>query len=399
MAGRDRLGIAAAAAGLLSLAFDAVVLARGDPYPQGMTTATRLGVAEVVVLLVLTVLALRWSQARVAITAGTLAGLAVPLWLLRFGLPAWSAESVGGYAGWGMLAMLAVAVGLYLRALDERRTRGVMAARRAQQLELADDLHDFVVHDINEMLLQAQAGQVLLGARARDGDGDRLGADVGMLLRRIEGTALRALQTVDRAVHLLHRAESFGELAETTADGAPRSPQPTVDDLPELVDRFTATGMVAARLDIEPGLARTPVQDEGRATAQVTVPTLPPEVSATVYRIVVEALTNVRRHARDATRVRVTVAREPGDGVRVEIADDGTAQRPTRRRAGPCDPSRLAGTRRGASGRGGLGLAGLTNRVGALGGTLSTGPTEPTGWQVRAVLPMRTRYPADSTAR
>jgi signal transduction histidine kinase len=129
------------------------------------------------------------------------------------------------------------------------------------------------------------------------------------------------------------------------------------------------------------------------------MPTLPPEVSATVYRIVVEALTNVRRHARDATHVRVTVAREPGDGVRVEIADDGTAQRPTRRRGGPSDPSRLAGTRRGASGQGGLGLAGLTNRVGALGGTLSTGPTEPTGWQVRAVLPMRTQYPADSTAR
>jgi signal transduction histidine kinase len=395
MGGRARFGIAAAAAGLLSLAVDAVVLARGDPYPQGVTTASRLGVAEIAVLLGLTVLAVRRSPARVAVTSGTLAALAVPMWLLRFGPPAWSAESVGGYAAWAMLAMLAVVIGLYLRALDERRTRAVAAARRAQQLELADDLHDFVVHDINEMLLQAQAGQVLLGVRARDGDGDRHGADVGMLLSRIEVTALRALQTVDRAVHLLHHAESLGGSAEPAADGAPRSPQPTVDDLPGLVDRFTATGPVVARLDIEPGLAP--------ATAQVTVPTLPPEVSTTLYRIVVEALTNVRRHARDATHVRVTVAREPGDGVRVEIADDGTAgrstHRPTRDRADPSGGSRIAGLQPGDPGRGGLGLAGLANRVGTLGGAFSAGPAEPTGWQVRAVLPVRARDGADSAAR
>jgi hypothetical protein len=70
-----------------------------------------------------------------------------------------SAEVVGGYAAWTLLAGLAVATGLYLRALDRRRTRAVGEARQAQRLELADDLHDFVVHDINEILLQSQAGR------------------------------------------------------------------------------------------------------------------------------------------------------------------------------------------------------------------------------------------------
>jgi len=101
-----------------------------------------LALAETVVLLALTVLVVRRSRAAVAVVGGTLTGLAVPLWLVRFGLPTWSTQSVGGYAAWGMLSVLAVVVGLYLRALDERRTRAVAAARHTQWLELADDLHD-----------------------------------------------------------------------------------------------------------------------------------------------------------------------------------------------------------------------------------------------------------------
>ena len=145
-------------------------------------------------------------------------------------------------------------------------------------------------------------------------------------------------------------------------DGALRFPSPTMDDLPELVDRFTATGSLTARLDLDPELAA--------ATGAPRTPA--PEVATTVYRIVVEALTNVRRHAIDAEHVRVAVVRTPGNDVRVEIIDDG--QNGARAHAG--------------SGRGGHGLTGLAARLDALGGTLSTGPTEPLGWQVTAVLPL-----------
>jgi signal transduction histidine kinase len=333
--------------GLASIAADGVILASGRPYSQGGNLASTLGLAEAVLLLTVTVLVVRRSRADVAVAGGTLAGLAVPLGLLRFGPPTWSAPTVGGYAAWGMVAVLAAVVGLYLRGLDERRTRAVAAARRVQRLELADDLHDFVVHDINEMLLQAQAGQVLV-------DGGAAGA--GEVLRRIERTALRALNTVDRTVQLLHADGARG----SDVDGAPRLPRPTVDDLAGLVDRFTATGPIAAHLDIEPEAARG------------TPASLPPEVTTTMYRIVVEALTNVRRHATGAERVSVTVTRTPGDRVRVEVADDG----------------RPAGRVRPGPGGGGHGLAGLAARVEGLGGTLSAGPAEPRGWQVTAVLPL-----------
>jgi signal transduction histidine kinase len=359
MGGRDGFGVAAAGMGAVSLAFDAVLRIGGGRYRQGMTTATALAIAEIAMLLTLTVLAVRRSRAGVAVAAGVLAGLAVPLWLLRFGPPAWSAESAGGYTAWGTLPVLAILVGWYLRALDRRRTRAVAAARRVQRLELADDLHDFVVHDVNEMLLQAQAGQVLLDATGGDREG---AADVRDVLRRIEQAALGALRTVDRTVHLLHHDDGS---RRSDVDGAVRLPQPMMEDLPELVGRFTATGPVMAELDLAPGLVA--------ATGDVRP--LPSEVSTTVYRIAVEALTNVRRHATGAGRVRVTVDASPGGGVRVEVTDDGAGGRPT-------------GSTTGRAPRtGGLGLAGLAARVEALGGTLNAGPAEPRGWRVSAVLP------------
>ena len=363
MGGRDRIGVVTAVAGLVSLSADAVVLARDDFYRQGIVAGVWL--VEVVVLLTLTVLAVRRSRAGVAVTAGTLAGLAVPLGLLRFGPPTWSAASAGGYATWAMLAALAVVAGLYLRSLDERRITAVAAARQAWRLTLAEDLHDYVVHDIHEMLLQAQAGQVLLG-RVPDAGA---GADIRDVLQRIEGTALRTLQTVDRTIHLLH--DDRGP-AESDSDTAQQSPHPTVRDLPELIDRFAAAGPVAADLDLARDLELDLVPVTGASP-------LAPDVSTTVYRIVAEALTNVRRHAPGARSVRVTVARIPGDSIRVEVTDDA----PHAAGGG----SQRGGSEPGGAERGGFGLAGLAARVDALGGRLTAGPAEPTGWQVTAVLP------------
>jgi signal transduction histidine kinase len=369
MKGRDRLGVAVAGTGLVSLVSDVAVLAGGRPYPQGVTTASAAGFVEVAVLSILTVMAVRLARASVATTAGVLAGLAVPLWLMRFGRPVWSVEVVGGYAAWTLVAVLAVATGLYLRALDRRRTRAVAGARRAQRLELADDLHDFVVHDINEILLQAHAGQVLLGGG--DAGQGAAAAQAGAALRRIEQAALRALETIDRTVHVLHHPTGAG--GGSTAmnlDSEPRAPQPTAVDLPALADRFTATGTVAAHLELEPGLVAAP----GAA------PSLPPEISTTVYRIVVEALTNVRRHAVGAGHVRVNFTRVPDDHVQIEIVDDGCGQSRSR--------------------HGGFGLAGLAARVDALGGTLGAGPAEPAGWRVTAVLPaLVQRFDAAATGR
>jgi signal transduction histidine kinase len=95
-------------------------------------------------------------------------------------------------------------------------------------------------------------------------------------------------------------------------------------------------------------------------------------VSSTVYRVVQESLTNISRHAPHARSVTVSVARER-DAVTVEVADDA-----------PPVPARHTH-------RGGYGLVGMRERVEALGGLLSAGPRNGTGWSVLATLPVPAR--------
>ena len=91
---------------------------------------------------------------------------------------------------------------------------------------------------------------------------------------------------------------------------------------------------------------------------------LPDAVSTTAYFVASEAVTNALRHA-DATRIGLRVERL-ADAVRVEVSDDG---------------------RGGATVRPGGGLAGLHDRVGALGGALRVRSGAGVGTVVEAVLP------------
>jgi signal transduction histidine kinase len=220
----------------------------------------------------------------------------------------------------------------------------VAGARQTQRLQLARDLHDFVAHDISGMLAQAQAGQILA---------QRDPAGTGAAFRRIEQAATRALSSMDHTLRML---------GDDGADGSiGRAPLPTLAELTDLVDRFAAAGTARVRLHIDPELTGA-----GAAAGP------PREVAATIYRVVVEALTNVRRHAAQASRVEVSL-RRTAVGFAVTITDDGAAPA-----AGPIGR------------RGGLGLPGLAERVQALGGTLTAGPAESGGWRVAVVLPAST---------
>jgi signal transduction histidine kinase len=96
----------------------------------------------------------------------------------------------------------------------------------------------------------------------------------------------------------------------------------------------------------------------------------PPAVEAAAYFVVMEALTNVAKYA-SATNAEVTVQQVNGDLV-IEVADDGIG---------------------GADAAGGTGLAGLADRVAALGGRLDVASPRGGGTIVRAVLPT---YAAES---
>lgn len=313
---------------------------------------------------------------------------------------------------WALLAAGAIAAGGYLRALDSRRRRAIAVQRRRQRLEVACDLHDFASHDVMGVVVLVQAARVL----AQE-DPER----AVELLPRIEDAGLQALAAMDRTVRALNEDEDGpqpgdaydhrpgpgdaydhgltrrgtgaggGRPAEggggssragsrlsgplrTTVAARPGHRVRDLSELPELADRFTRTGTVAASLDVGAG----------------ALDGLPGEVSALGYRIVVESLTNVRRHAPDASGVDLVVRRGPHQGapaLHLTITDTG-ASRPAPRSA-PL-PARS---------KGGTGLAGLTTRAQALGGSLAAGPHGETGWQVRVTLPLPRSAAADRGPR
>ncbi|WP_153535634.1 sensor histidine kinase [Actinomadura macrotermitis] len=235
-----------------------------------------------------------------------------------------------------VLVAIAIGAGLYLRALDARRARALGDARRDERLELARDLHDFVAHHVTGIVVQAQAARFAAQSGAAQSP-ERLDT----MFAGIEKAGTEALTSMRRMVGLLREAQDM-----PAAAGATR-PVGDLSQVRELVEGF---GDPPATLVLDPGLGE-----------------LPPEVTTSVHRVVQEALTNVRKHAADATAVHVTVAPAPGGAVEVAVRDDGQGR-------GRRLPS------------GGFGLAGLAERVEAAGGRLRAGPRPEGGWEVVAVF-------------
>jgi signal transduction histidine kinase len=108
-----------------------------------------------------------------------------------------------------------------------------------------------------------------------------------------------------------------------------------------------------------------------------SVPTrrLAPAVEAAAYFVVAEALTNVAKYA-DATRVDVSVTVQDGL-LAVEVVDDGKG---------------------GARATTGGGLAGLRDRVSALGGELLIDSRQGAGTRLLARLPVPIETPSAAAA-
>ncbi|MGW1195301.1 sensor histidine kinase [Streptomyces sp. NPDC002536] len=232
----------------------------------------------------------------------------------------------------GTLAAVVGAYSLLLRGQATQRLRDMAAVRTAERLELARELHDLVAHHVTGIAVQAQA------ARFTSLDG----AAAARAFERIETSASEALSAMRRLVGVLREGE-----AETV-------PVAGLPEVRELADAFARTGPPVA-LYIEQGMETW----------------LPGEVAAGVHRIVREALTNIRKHAADATAVRIGV-RGVAEGVELRIADDG-------KHAAPLSEQALGG---------GFGLIGLAERAKAMGGRLAAGPAPEGGWQVTAVFPV-----------
>lgn len=215
---------------------------------------------------------------------------------------------------------------LELRAAEVEAERAVLAhlAVRHERTRIAAELHDIVGHALSVMVIQAAAGQRVVDAAP--------GA-AGESLTAIVEAARGGREDLRRLVELL---------------GGTPALAPDLSLIDELVDRAARSGLdVTCRL-------------EGAHDG------VPAEVQHVAFRVVQEGLTNALRHAPGAA-VRVVVT-GVGRGLRVCVDNDV----PSGSRA------ELLGT--------GTGLAGLRERVVALGGSFTAGPAG-RGWSVRAELP------------
>ncbi|MEU8173143.1 histidine kinase [Microbispora hainanensis] len=310
----------------LAVAATAVLAARFADLPSEPGPPMALGLAVLVGTAVRT-LPVRTACAVAGGGLAVAAGSLLTAHTLAAGVPSVTLMNVLAWAA-------AVVAGLCPRLLDARRRAVAEGVRRAERLRLARELHDVVAHHVTGIVLQAQAAR-LVSRKSPEKAGDAL-AD-------IEAAGSDALAAMRRVVGLLRDPD---EPAETTTPDE-------LGELVELVERFEAGGR-AVRL-------RLPGEEE---TA-----TWPPEVAATVYRVVQESLTNISRHAPQARSVTVGVERDR-ETLTVEVADDS-----------PRGPSRHHQ-------RGGYGLIGMRERVEALGGTLRAGPRAGSGWSVLATLPV-----------
>ncbi|MFJ7998775.1 sensor histidine kinase [Streptomyces sp. NPDC096310] len=229
-----------------------------------------------------------------------------------------------------LAAVMALGIGLGMRLLQVDRRRQATALRLEQRTEFARDLHDFVAHHVTGIVVQAQGAQAMAEKRP-----DMLPP----ALRRIEQAGSEALTSMRHMVGMLRDAD--GEVALTPLAG--------IGEVRSLVEEFSSVGGARATLDLEG-----------------TFDDLPVEVTTTVHRVVMEALTNVRKHAHGCTEVRVRVDRSE-DRVTVRVGDDGRQRHLS---------------------HGGFGLKGLAERVGLVGGTVQAGPVTGGGWGVEAALPV-----------
>jgi signal transduction histidine kinase len=220
---------------------------------------------------------------------------------------------------------------LFGRVLRDRAEHAEAARGRAiedERARIARELHDVVAHALSVVAVQTQAVRRRLEPhQGREADH----------LTGVEGAVREAMREMRRL---------FGVLRANGA-AAPLAPQPELGDLEELLAEARAAGL------------------EVRAEVELPAAGIPAGLGLAAYRIVQEALTNVRRHAK-ARSVLVRVS-DAGESLDVEVRDDGH---------GP------------SGGVPGHGLVGMRERVALYGGTLEAGAAPGGGFRVRAQLPL-----------
>ena len=301
---------------MVSIAFgagallDVVTLATGTN-PPAMNTAA--------FFLLLPYSLLRWGAGRDVMIGAPIVLIAATLGLIA------DRGDLGDFIGASAVLLASMALGAAVRYRDRVRAHELEEAKMRERERLARDLHDTVAHHVSAIAIRAQAGLVMSSADP--------GAAIDAL-RVVEAEASRALSEMRSMVRLLRRD---AELA----------PTPRIADLRAIASSEGPAIDVSLSGDLDD---------------------VSGSVSAAIYRLAQESITNARRHARGATRIEVGVSIDD-TSVHLRVTDDGDPARP--------------------SDSPGYGLIGMSERAESLGGTCSAGPNAERGWTVTAVLPRK----------
>ncbi|WP_250033091.1 sensor histidine kinase [Paractinoplanes maris] len=249
----------------------------------------------------------------------------------------WTLAHVGGDALW-LAALLAAATAFVstrhwqhetaLRLEQAQHERDLDARRRRaeERVGIARDLHDVVSHTLAVVGVHLN---VALDAFDTDP------AEARSSLRLAQDVRGQAMTDLKSLVDVLREG------------GAPPVAEPAhgLDGLDRLAEPVRAAGLTVS------------VNEFGERSD------VPAAVGTAIYRVVQESLTNTVRHS-GATRVAVTLRYAPASAV-VDVQDDGRV------------PAEIVD---------GNGIAGMRERVAALGGALTAGAGR-TGFSVRATIP------------
>lgn len=216
----------------------------------------------------------------------------------------------------------------------ERDQQGQLATA-AERSRIARELHDVVAHSLTVMVRLSDGADAIAQSdpeRSRDA------------VKQIGQVGRDSLRDMRRLLGVLREDDE----AETT-------PQPTLDELEQLIETYRATGI--------------PIAVQLRGT-----PPVDSSLQVAIYRAVQESLTNAIRYANQPSRVLVRLD-FGGDLTTIDVTDDGIYLGPT------------------TSVGSGRGLVGLRERAAIHGGSVEAGPRiDPEtglprgGWRVHMTL-------------
>lgn len=283
-----------------------------------------------------------YTTARRALVGAVLIGLEIQL-KSAIAEPSQADESSFVAFFWWLLVLTLVGLGMLVRsrrrasdlqrnaaALEAGRVAHARAAVDEERRRIARELHDVVSHNVSASILQAEAAEELLKTQP-----ERAGA----ALHSIQSMGRDALGEMRRMLGIMRDDDG----------GSPAAPQPRLSDVPALVERARETGL----------LIEFSVEGDVRDVA--------PGIELSAYRIVQEALTNVRKHAGDAdAHVRL---RYDERQLEVQVEDNGDG-----------GVAADNGT--------GHGLIGMRERVEFFGGDFAAGPRAGRGFRVTAHFPI-----------